>query len=668
MATGTKRAAEVADRVGVVFLAAGFGTRLARDMRADPAFAAQASTPKPLLPVGGRVLLDHWLDSLNTIATLSSIVVVTNAAHERRYVSWAASIAGNRAVRVVSDGSATNEGRLGAVADMRVGLDALAAEKNRADVAVVIAGDTLLPGVDMGERLATFAASAAQIGVFAYTLADPADCVRRGMLRVDDGGKVVALVEKPRTVEESPSNLATAPVYILRRAAWGTPGEFLAESVAARAALAQRDAPGFWLSWAIPRRECALLAVESRVDIGGLAHYKDALWRFASTDAPARIAGEPAVGRALARVGLLGNPSDGYGGRCIAFSIESEGCAEVVVTPAERFTVVPNPVHETPDEFESIAECAKNIAVCGIHYGARQLVLAGVCAFVEAWTARGGAGSAAAGPGPAANCRLSYSTTIPTRLGLSGSSAVILATIRGLARFHGTSMEGLDADIRTWPARVLRAETDLLGCTAGLMDRVAQVYGGLVWMDFAESRTGLPAVERLDEARLPEMWLAYRKGGKVGEASSVVHSRLRKRFQTGDEAIVVAMKRLADVADRGRSVLRRAADGGSGSVALLPGLMNENWELRAPLVGSDAAAEENRRLVACARRAGFAASQTGSGGAIVCVPDPLRKLSDDELVGAERVFSQAGYVLRPVVASGPTSWLTNDNDANCGGR
>jgi dTDP-glucose pyrophosphorylase len=323
--------------VGVVLLAAGYGTRLARDLHADKAFESLASTPKPLLPVGGRVLLDHWVAAFLGIRNLSAIVIVTNAIHESLYAAWAKRIdTGSFNVKVISDGSSTNETRLGAVAAMRLGIEAL---PDAIDVGLIVAGDTLLPGVDIQSCLQTFISSESSIAIFGYELIDRSDCVRRGMLKFGEGNecdRVVALIEKPSSPELAPSNCAAAPVYALARPALSSISSFLEEAVRDGVELEKRDAPGFWLAWAIPRFQCMILRIATRVDIGGLEHYKQALVDYTGVHGDAvlpPLKHEVAVGRAWPRVGILGNPSDGYGGKCIAAAIESEGLQRLSYRP-----------------------------------------------------------------------------------------------------------------------------------------------------------------------------------------------------------------------------------------------------------------------------------------------------------------------------------------------
>lgn len=661
------------EAVGVVILAAGYGTRLARDMRADPAFDTLRDTPKPLLPLRGRTLLDRWIDDVPP--GTKHVVIVVNGAHREQYERWLqpkflrppaqipggvsenglevpARLAGSLSVAIISDGSTSNDTRTGAVSAMAMGLKELETASGadvHFDLAVVIAGDTLLPGVDMGASIEAFDPTA-EVGVFTYHLADPADCVRRGMLKLGAHGDIEALVEKPASAAESPSDLATAPVYVLRRGAWKSVPEFLARARAAAAGapgggLDARDAPGYWLADVVPRRRCVPICVEERVDIGGLAHYKDALARFGAQEPRHRADVEPAVGRALPRVGLLGNPSDGYGGKCLAFSLQSEGYAEVVASPAERFEIGFNPAHEIGGgRGSSLDGFAAEVAAEGVHHGARQLVIAAAALFSQTISRPGSRIDTSD------SCALRYSTTIPMCLGLSGSSAFVLATMRALALFYKVNLADIDGDIRSWPARVLRAETDFLGYTAGLMDRVAQVYGGCTFMNF--SQKGLPVVEQLGVANLPRMWIAYASHDRAGEGSSVVHSKLRERYDAGEEEIVAGMEGLAVLAEEGRTLLCDSRDAVAKG---LPSLVAKNWSLRVKLMGAEAMDPATVRMRDVAHLCGFAAKQTGSGGAILCVPEDAA-FDAASIPNLTEKFESAGFLLKPVVPGKVVAW------------
>lgn len=64
-----------------VILAAGYGTRLQRDVANDGSgrFAHLVDTAKPLLPVGRCALISHWVHSLTASGCVDCIYVVVSA-------------------------------------------------------------------------------------------------------------------------------------------------------------------------------------------------------------------------------------------------------------------------------------------------------------------------------------------------------------------------------------------------------------------------------------------------------------------------------------------------------------------------------------------------------------------------------------------------------------
>ncbi len=72
-------------------------------------------------------------------------------------------------------------------------------------------------------------------------------------------------------------------------------------------------------------------------------------------------------------------------------------------------------------------------------------------------------------------------------MGLSGSSAIIVATFRSLLRYYNLSIDDLNIKKERFPEVILNIEKEELGISAGLQDRIIQTYGGLVHMDFTRS-------------------------------------------------------------------------------------------------------------------------------------------------------------------------------------
>lgn len=72
-------------------------------------------------------------------------------------------------------------------------------------------------------------------------------------------------------------------------------------------------------------------------------------------------------------------------------------------------------------------------------------------------------------------------------MGLSGSSAIVCAALNCLVDFYKVR-HLIKVEVR--PGLVLSAEKQL-GIVAGLQDRVAQVYGGLVYMVLRSNRCAI---------------------------------------------------------------------------------------------------------------------------------------------------------------------------------
>ncbi len=64
-----------------VILAAGYGTRLARDLKASGQYPQLEGVAKPLLPIAGKPLISHWIDELHACQeTRGEVYVVVSRA------------------------------------------------------------------------------------------------------------------------------------------------------------------------------------------------------------------------------------------------------------------------------------------------------------------------------------------------------------------------------------------------------------------------------------------------------------------------------------------------------------------------------------------------------------------------------------------------------------
>jgi len=131
-------------------------------------------------------------------------------------------------------------------------------------------------------------------------------------------------------------------------------------------------------------------------------------------------------------VGLLGNPSDGYGGRAIAFPFFDFG-ARVRLEPADHFAIVPGPSDAL--DFDSLREAATALRRRGC-YGGVRLLRAAVLRFAEASPAL----REIADDDPRLRFRLRYESDIPRQVGLAGSSAIVVAALRALCDWFAVQM------------------------------------------------------------------------------------------------------------------------------------------------------------------------------------------------------------------------------------
>jgi len=294
-----------------------------------------------------------------------------------------------------------------------------------------------------------------------------------------------------------------------------------------------------------------------------------------------------------ARAGMLGNPSDGYFGKTLSFAL-SNYRARVLLYPSGRLEIKPSkadlPVFENLEDLYRITRWRG-------YYGGIRIIQALIVRFVDYCRER-------KIELEDRNFTLEYESTIPQRLGLGGSSAIITASLRALCRYYH-----VDIPLPVQANLVLETETRELNVPAGLQDRVIQAYHGLVYMDFSrhlmESR-GYGEYENLDPALLPNVYVACRTS--LSEGTEVFHSNLRERWRSGDPEVVEAMRTWAGYAEEGRECLLRR------DYTRLGELVDANFDLRARIFQID---RGNLEMVHTARRAGATANFAGSGGAIV---------------------------------------------------
>lgn len=300
--------------------------------------------------------------------------------------------------------------------------------------------------------------------------------------------------------------------------------------------------------------------------------------------------------RAYARAGLVGNPSDGYHGKTVSVIVKNFH-AEVVLYEWQNLEIVLT--REDKTRFRSLKELRDDVTQHG-YYGGVRLVKATIKRFAD-YCARNQILL------HDRNFSIRYESNIPRNVGLAGSSAIIVATLRALMDFYH-----VEIPLEVQPSLALSVENNELNIPGGLQDRVIQVYEGCVSMNFAKETMRdiggfqCGVYERLDPGLLPNLYVAY--ADELGEPTEVLHNDLRGRFNRGDPDVIAAMRHFAQLAAAGRdAIVARDCES-------LSRLMDENFDTRRSICNLHAG---HIQMIEAARRAGASAKFAGSGGAII---------------------------------------------------
>src|SRR5918992_6131862 len=159
-------------------LAAGYATRL---------YPLTLDRPKALLEVGGKPMLDRLLERLEAMG-VDETVVVTNAKFTPHFEEWARD---KERVRIVNDGTTSNDDRLGAIGDIGFVLDELDLD----DDLVVVAGDNLFVG-DISE-FPVYGRNVNAPVLAVHDVGDLEQMKEYNQVETDGEGRVKFIEEKP---------------------------------------------------------------------------------------------------------------------------------------------------------------------------------------------------------------------------------------------------------------------------------------------------------------------------------------------------------------------------------------------------------------------------------------------------------------------------------------
>jgi glucuronokinase len=325
------------------------------------------------------------------------------------------------------------------------------------------------------------------------------------------------------------------------------------------------------------------------------------------------------------RAAIVGNPSDGFYGGTIAVPVRNWNASVTLESDPEKKGVhlKLNPEHDR-HSFRDLEHLAETTGKEG-PYGGIRLLRAMLKQFYE-------------------HCQqngihlhnepftLSYDTEIPRQVGLAGSSAIITACIKCLIEFYGITEKQIPKPIQA--NLVLDAERKELGISAGLQDRVVQVYNQPVYMDFSKEAFEASGQKHgrylpISAKMLPNFFLVYSTESKI---SGRVLANLYERHASGERLVVDGMRRLAGYTKAAMEAINR------GDLRELARLMDLNLDTRREMVGGERFGRVNLEMMSTARQNGACANFSGSGGAIIGIYQ-----DDQHYRQLEKAFNTNGY-------------------------
>ncbi len=233
-----------------VILAAGYATRL---------YPLTENFPKPLLEVAGKPILDWLIDDMASTGMVEEYIVISNHKFAHIFEEWAAKKS-DATIRVIDDGTTSNETRLGAVKDIQFAIEQLQLD----DDLLVMAGDNLLD-FSLGEFM-RYGKEKNATCVMRYYEASEARLHKTGVIEIDANDGILSFEEKPA---QPKSHWCVPAFYYYTR----EDSRLIKKGIEGGCGT---DAPGSFIAWLCGQTKVYAWEMPGRrYDIGNLESYEE---------------------------------------------------------------------------------------------------------------------------------------------------------------------------------------------------------------------------------------------------------------------------------------------------------------------------------------------------------------------------------------------------------
>jgi len=176
--------------------AAGYATRM---------YPLTENTPKGLLPVAGKPMIEHVIGKILQIKEVDGIFVVTNKKFFKSFSDWQKKFKSKIPIKILNDNTTSNDDRLGSIGDIYFVI-----EKEKIEEDILIINSDNLFTFGLGEMFRFFREKKAPV-IATYDVKTMGQARKLGIPEVNSEGKVVGFVEKP---EHPKTTLASIGIYL----------------------------------------------------------------------------------------------------------------------------------------------------------------------------------------------------------------------------------------------------------------------------------------------------------------------------------------------------------------------------------------------------------------------------------------------------------------------
>lgn len=236
----------------VLLLAAGYSKRLNE---------LTENTPKSLLPLNGKPILDYLIEKLEKVSEIDDVYLVTNNKYISNFEQWLETYKGRLKISLLNDMTNSNEERLGAIGDIMLSIDHFGINED-----LLISATDAYFEFNLNNFVEYFNLINSDL-VLAKKYENREELKRLGVANLSKTGTITLMEEKP---QEPKSDIAIFATYIYKKETLPLFHLYKSEG-------RNMDAPGNFVSWLYQQKPVNAFVVEQEIfDIGTVDSYNKA--------------------------------------------------------------------------------------------------------------------------------------------------------------------------------------------------------------------------------------------------------------------------------------------------------------------------------------------------------------------------------------------------------